>query len=48
MLNITVLKTEINGVPETHQGFAPSQIVLQRDVDAISQKIVKRFQPQEL
>lgn len=28
MLTITTLITEINGGPEPHQGFAPSQIVL--------------------
>ena len=28
MLTITTLKTEINGGPESHRGFAPSQIIL--------------------
>lgn len=31
MLNITAVKTEINGGPESHQGLAPFQIVLARE-----------------
>lgn len=31
MLNITAVKTEINGGPESHQGLAPFQIILARE-----------------